>query len=144
MEKERITAEDLLRRYAAGERDFPQIILEYADLSGADFQRINLQGARLSYVNLSGINLRDSTLTAQFSFCNLRDSKIQSCYLESARFSDCDFRGASVTKVNLTYTSFIRVNLQGARLEGFGEEFPLFFDVVREDGEFIPGYTYEP
>ncbi|WP_104902444.1 pentapeptide repeat-containing protein [Nostoc sp. 'Peltigera membranacea cyanobiont' N6] len=141
---EKITAEMFLKRYENGCRDFQSIILEYADLSMADFQRINLQGSQFSYVNLSRINLRDSTLTAQFSFCNFRDSKIESCYLESARFSDCDFRGASVTKVNLTYTSFIRVNLQGARLEGFGEEFPLFFNVVREDGEFIPGYTYEP
>ncbi len=45
MEKERITVEELLRRYAAGDRDFQNIILEYADLSGVEMQNIDLTSA---------------------------------------------------------------------------------------------------
>jgi len=48
MEKERITAEELLRRYAAGERDFQNIILEYADLSGVELQKIDITGAQFN------------------------------------------------------------------------------------------------
>ncbi|MCC5657427.1 pentapeptide repeat-containing protein [Nostoc sp. XA010] len=71
---EKITAEDLLRRYAAGERNFQQIILEYADLSGVELENISLKGARFSYVNLSSIKLWDCDLTAKFTYCNLTDA----------------------------------------------------------------------
>mgnify|MGYP001567721988 CR=1 FL=1 len=57
MEKERITVEELLRRYAASERGFQNIILEYADLSGVELQNIDLTEAQFNYVNLSGLNL---------------------------------------------------------------------------------------
>jgi uncharacterized protein YjbI with pentapeptide repeats len=40
-------AEELLRRYAAGERDF----------SGANLRRIKLQYVSLSGINLSGVDL---------------------------------------------------------------------------------------
>jgi uncharacterized protein YjbI with pentapeptide repeats len=82
MSKERITVEELLKRYAAGERNFQQIILEYADLSGVELRRIDLRGARFSYVNLSSIKLWDYNLKAEFIYCNFRDALIESCDLE--------------------------------------------------------------
>ncbi|MEH2179883.1 pentapeptide repeat-containing protein [Nostoc sp.] len=113
MEKERITAENLLRRYAAGERDFQRILLEYADLSEGELQCIDLRGAQFSYVNLSSINLRHCCLTAEFIYCNFRNALIEHCDLERTRFFDCDLRGATLRYVELTSTAFTRVNLQG-------------------------------
>nr|MDZ8058409.1 pentapeptide repeat-containing protein [Nostoc sp. EkiNYC01] len=143
MEKERITAEDLLRRYAAGERDFQQIILEYANLSGVELQNISLKGARFSYVNLSGIKLRDCILKAQFTYCNFTDAVIEQCDLGWAWFFDCDLRGATSTYANLSSAHFTRVNLQGAKLGGSGEDPCEYWDVIRHDGVFIPGFTLD-
>ena len=144
MEKKRITVEELLRRYAALEQDFQRIILEYADLSGVELQSINLRGARFNYVNLSSINLRSCNLIgAQFYNCNLREVQIISCDLESTWFTDCDLGGANTSRCNLTLTHFIRVNLYSAKIDGFGEEYPWFCDVIREDGKFISGYTID-
>ncbi len=140
---EKITAEDLLRRYAAGCRDFQGILIEYGDLSGVELQNIDLGGARFSYVNLSSIKLWDCDLGAEFSYCNLRDVNIESCRLSYARFFDCDLRGANTRICNFTCTAFTRVNLQGAKLGGFGEDPCKFWDVVRYDGVFIPGFTFD-
>ena len=142
MDKERITREELLRRYAAGERNFQHIILEYADLSGVELQNIDLIGAHFTYVNLSGINLNQCKLrSAQFWYCNFTDAKISSCDLESTRFFDCNLRGANTNECNLTLTHFIRVDLKGATLGGFGEQPCQFWDVIRQDGVVICGFT---
>ncbi|WP_392530822.1 pentapeptide repeat-containing protein [Nostoc sp. C117] len=143
MERERVTVEEFLRRYAAGERDFHRIILEYADLSGAELQGINLHGAQFNYVNLSGIKLRSCILKAQFIYCNFRDALIESCNLEWAWFYDCDLRSANTRVCDLTSTHFIRVNLQGAKLRGFGEDPCKYWDVIRHDGVFVPGFTFD-
>ena len=47
-------AEELLRRYGAGERDFRGIILYRADLGGAELHSVDLSGARLININLEG------------------------------------------------------------------------------------------
>jgi len=143
MEKERITVEELLGRYAAGERDFQNIILEYADLSGVELQNIDLTGAQFNYVNLSNISLnRCKLLSAQLCYCNFRDAKISSCNLESTSFFDCYLRELSTSSCNLTSTRFIRVSLQGAKLDGYCEEPCEFWDVIRPDGVFIPGHNF--
>lgn len=135
-------AQELLRRYAAGCRDFQHVVLEYADLSGAELQSINLRGARFNYVNLSGINLRSCNLIgAEFCYCNFRDAQIASCDLESTSFIDCDLGGANTSRCNISWTHFIRVNLYSAKIDGFGEEYPTFCNVIREDGKFISGST---
>ncbi|MEH2374898.1 pentapeptide repeat-containing protein [Nostoc sp.] len=106
-------------------------------------QNISLSGAGFSYVNLSSIKLRQCDLTAQFNYCNFRDALIESCNLGWAWFYDCDLRGANISVCNLTSTHFIRVNLQGAHLSGFGEDPCNFWDVVRYDGVFVPGFTLD-
>lgn len=145
MEKERITVEELLRRYAAGERGFQNIILEYANLSGVELQNIDLTEAQFNYVNLSGLNLHRCELRgANFLNCNLREAKFFGCHLEYTRFFDCDFRGVNTSRCNLTCTHFIRVNFQGAKIGGFGEDPCRCWDITREDGVFIPGFTFNP
>jgi uncharacterized protein YjbI with pentapeptide repeats len=47
-----MTADELLERYAAGERDF----------SGVNLQRVELQYSQLSGINLSRANLSDSRI----------------------------------------------------------------------------------
>ena len=53
---------DLLRRYAAGERDFRGAHLNWADLRGADLIVADLSHADLSHADLSGADLRGAHL----------------------------------------------------------------------------------
>ena len=62
-----ITVEELLRRYAAGERDFVDICVpDGSDLSGVDLRGANFMGAKLGKAyettNLSGANLSGTNL----------------------------------------------------------------------------------
>ena len=57
-----MTGTELLKRYAAGERDFHGADLRRADLSGADLRRADLRWADLSGADLSGADLRRADL----------------------------------------------------------------------------------
>ena len=52
-----MSPDELLARYRAGEREFPEISLIEANLNGANLKGVNLKGAVLKMVNLSGANL---------------------------------------------------------------------------------------
>ncbi|MEH2072933.1 MAG: pentapeptide repeat-containing protein [Nostoc sp.] len=77
-----MNAKELLRRYAAGERDFSGVDLKGANLSGvsrsfdvdayaepyrqgitSDLSRINLSGADLTQTDLRGVNLEGANLS---------------------------------------------------------------------------------
>src|SRR5437868_3746851 len=51
------SADELLQRYAAGERDFRGANLRHADLGGANLRDANLLGAKLSDTDLRSANL---------------------------------------------------------------------------------------
>ena len=50
----KITREELLARYAAGERDFSKLDLGWIDLSGANLREANFTQAKLGRSNLTG------------------------------------------------------------------------------------------
>ena len=53
--------DELLNRYADGERDFGAINLQSANLTGLELSGVNLKGANLSNANLTymeGVNLQ--------------------------------------------------------------------------------------
>ncbi len=63
-----MTAEELLERYAAGERDFTgvelseTILTDWTDLGAANLSRANLSGANLEAVEMLGVNLENASL----------------------------------------------------------------------------------
>lgn len=87
-----MTRDELLARYAAGERDFGGV-----NLSGADLFRVNLSGANLSGVSLSGANLSGASL----SWANL---------------SGVSLSGANLSGADLFRANLFRANLSGADL----------------------------
>jgi hypothetical protein len=90
-----MTAEELLERYASGERDFSGVDLREARLSRADLSEINLSGADLIGANLTGANLTGARLMeaelleARFDYVNLTGAN-----LRNAKFFDLIHAGA--------------------------------------------------
>lgn len=87
-------AEELIERYAAGERAFGDLDLRGIDLRGACLKNVDLTGTGLSGANLAGADLT------------------------WADFTRADLRGADLTKANLSFVDFNFTNLQDARLIG--------------------------
>ncbi|MBD1924653.1 pentapeptide repeat-containing protein [Microcoleus sp. FACHB-831] len=56
-------AKELLRRYAAGERNFARIKFSSQSLCEADLSGINLSGADLGALDLSRANLSNANLS---------------------------------------------------------------------------------
>jgi uncharacterized protein YjbI with pentapeptide repeats len=123
------SSEELVRRYAAGERYFhrahltkaslPEAILAGADLTEANLAGANLCKARLTGVNLSGANLvhanlrhADLTMTVDLLFSD--------AHVVGARASllGADLSSADLREARLDGVSLVGARLSDARLEG--------------------------
>jgi len=113
-----ITGEELLARYAAGERDFrganlQGIELQYARLNGINFSRTVLYDARLCRIDLSGADL---------SGARLGDAVIEDIDLSEANLSGAVLQGASVRRscmegVNFENAILVEMGMEDSRLD---------------------------
>ncbi|MEB3279629.1 MAG: pentapeptide repeat-containing protein [Lyngbya sp.] len=122
-----VTAEEFLRRYNEGERDFTGINLAGVDLSstgeslGSDvnLSKANLRGANLRYmhlgkINLTGANLRESDLSGAY----LVKTKLDRVNLKNADLSKADLREASFKNAKLNNVNMSEANISDADLSG--------------------------
>src|SRR5919199_227148 len=114
-----MTVEELLKKYAAGERNFAGINLTEANLSGVNLSGANLKGANLSVANLSGANLSKTNLTG----AKLNIARLSGAHLGGANLTDADLNVAYLVRVDLkratlTGAKLIRAELSGADLSG--------------------------
>ncbi|HEY9743939.1 MAG TPA: pentapeptide repeat-containing protein [Coleofasciculaceae cyanobacterium] len=95
-------ADDLLRRYAAGERDFMEADLSWEDLSGANLSQIILGNANLNETNLSKTNLSNANLMgADLRKANLKEAYLSGALLSQANLEEADLRGANISGADL-------------------------------------------
>ena len=125
-----MTAEELLARYKAGERNFAGVDLnprcdnEWIGLSRADLRGINLRGANLYYVNfgksdLSGADCFGAYLGhAGLGCANFQGANLRGAILKYSYWGNTNLSGADLTDANLTGAVLIEANLTGAILEG--------------------------
>src|SRR6476469_4239461 len=119
-----MTVEELLKKYAAGERNFAGINLTEANLSGVNLSGANLKGANLSVANLSGANLSKTNLTG----AKLNIARLSGAHLGGADLTDADLNVAYLVRVDLKKAiligakliraELIRAELSGANLSG--------------------------
>lgn len=96
----KMTADELLQRYAAGQRDFQGVnlsgeILSWADLTGANLSEANLSGVILNWSNLSHVKLRGANLSdCDLNWTNLEQADLQGANLRGAEVSAANLKGA--------------------------------------------------
>ena len=119
-----MTVEELLKKYAVGERNFAGINLTEANLSGVNLSGANLKGANLSVANLSGANLSKTNLTgaklniARLSGAHLGGANLTDADLNVAYLVRVDLKKAILTGAKLIRAELIRAELSGANLSG--------------------------
>ena len=115
-------AEELVRQYKAGRRDFSEANLSGANLSWANLRGANLYGANLSKASLYGANLRGADLReadlseANLSEADLRWANLIRANLRGANLSDASLYGANLRRANLSGTYLRRADLSDANL----------------------------
>lgn len=117
-------AEELLKKYAAGERDFTAILLCEANLSRVNLAGANFSEAILSLTNLSGTNLSDANMrkaklnVARLSGANLTRANLTGAILNVANLIRADLNGTELSEATLIRAELIRADMSGANLSG--------------------------
>ncbi len=118
-EMQAISAEELLTRYAAGERDFPEVDLRDANLTGADLRGINLSNAWLQGTDFSGADLSGAILEwADLEGVEMIGTNLSGANLKNACLSPASFEGANFSAADLTNVTLYASNLENALLIG--------------------------
>ncbi|MEG3938092.1 pentapeptide repeat-containing protein [Microcoleus sp. S36b_A3] len=107
-----ISAEEFLKRYKEGERDFTGINLSGVDLSGKILHSVNLSNANLSGAELSETNLYGSNL----SEANLSHANLHTANLTGVNLGKTKFTNANLSEVNLHCANLSEANLSGVNL----------------------------
>jgi len=107
----------------------PDIIPDLSEtvLAEYDFDNVNLSQANLRGVILSGLHSSDwdyydyyhentSSVDANFRASNLRNAKLNACYLSRSNFSNADLQGAELCRANLEEAQFCNANLSQTNL----------------------------
>lgn len=132
-----IDIEELLQRYAAGERDFSEINIEGSDeLYRANLSGINLSNSSVGEIfmegsNLSGANLRGT----QLGQTCLRNTNLQGTDLAGADLSHANLDGADLTGAQLIRACLRNVTMRGANLTDAdltGSEIELIRDMFED------------
>ncbi|HIK13038.1 MAG TPA: pentapeptide repeat-containing protein [Oscillatoriaceae cyanobacterium M33_DOE_052] len=122
-------AEEIIRKYATGERNFAGVALPEINLSRANLTGINFTDAILSIANLSGCNLSDANLSgaklnvARLSGANLNKAKLNGAILNvanlvRANMSEAELMQAALIRAELIRADLSRANLKEANLNG--------------------------
>lgn len=117
-----LRAEEVLRLYRAGERDFRALMLDgvrldLAVLEGADFSRSSLIAASLRAADLSGAHFGEAILRgADLGKAQLARASLRRADLRRARFDEADLEGADLTASRADFAMFRRSNLSYARM----------------------------
>jgi hypothetical protein len=116
----KMTGNELVQRYEAGERCFRGIDVTGADLCGANLHRADLTEANLSEAGLKGVNLTGAYLdVANLRRADLRGAKLCGAYLVGADLSEADLRRTDLSGADLSLAKVIRKQLAKAKsLEG--------------------------
>ncbi|MBW4687486.1 MAG: pentapeptide repeat-containing protein [Komarekiella atlantica HA4396-MV6] len=116
---DRLTNDELLRRYAMGERNFVNANLRCAVLASMNLSKINLSYAKLSSANLSQVNLTQADLTAaDLNLANLSRADLSKASLVRANLTKADLQLANLKGANLSMANLSEVNLTDADLRG--------------------------
>ena len=115
-----VKAQELIRQYQGGERDFVLISLRRCELSGTDLYGINLSGSELRGCDLSQANLIGARLRrADLSWANLSGADLSGADLGSADLRAADLREAKLSHANLEHAKVTQEQLaEAATLEG--------------------------
>ena len=113
----KIPLDELLKQYAAGERDFRGVILSEQILIDVDLSRANLSEATLYKTVLEGANLTRTNLSrADLTRADLRGADLSGANLVKANLREANLRGADLSGADLRGADLTGADLGGAIL----------------------------
>ena len=118
----RLTTDELLRRYAIGDKNFANANLRCALLCEQNLSQCNLTYVKLNFADLSGANLSGADLTAadlsdaNLSGANLSQTSMYRTNLTRVNLSEVNLKGANLSKASLRDACLHQADLTGTNL----------------------------
>ncbi|MBI4170244.1 MAG: pentapeptide repeat-containing protein [Candidatus Aenigmarchaeota archaeon] len=130
---------EFLECLAQGQREFSDIRLQYADLSGRHFVGLTFRNCKFYFVILRHCNFKDVVFEGcEFFFTSFGDSKFESaefrrCQLDYSGFGDAIVENSRMVDTRLSWHNFIDAKIGGLELMNCTE-----FMVLRNISELTP------
>lgn len=113
----RIDREQLLDRYAAGERNFRAILLKEVDLTGVNLRGIDFYQATIENTIFADADLREANLGEVYTVgLDLHGANLSSASLFEATLNNADLSNANLSNAQLAFADLNGANLSGANL----------------------------
>jgi serine/threonine protein kinase, bacterial len=110
----KISAEEIVRAYEAGRKDFGLKDLSMQDLQNTNLSESKFHESKLVRVNFQGSNLSRSNFTS----CDVRQSLFRNADLTKCLFNSSNLEGTDLRGTNLSGANFKNTKLKGANLCG--------------------------
>lgn len=109
--------DDVIKRYAAGERDFRGLDFGNLDLHSINLSGVNLSNADMQYVNLCGAILKEANfLRTDLYGAKLNGANLYKADLHHARLDCASFYRANLSETDLRETTLHEAILHGTNL----------------------------
>lgn len=118
---------DFLERIVQGQKEFKNILLEYADLSGQTFTNLHVSGSKILFTSLRNCTFDRVTFDqcelffAACGFSQLRSTTFTNCTLEYSGFTGATFEDTTIRDSRVSFLSLIDTNIGGLRLVNCAE-----------------------
>ena len=112
-----LTSEEVLSKYARGDKNFSQANLSEVNLAEENLELSSFSQSKLIGINFQGANLcRTNFYNANLAQANLREANLRHAELYKANLKNADLRGASLRNANLISANLKDANFCGADL----------------------------
>ena len=113
----KISAQEIIKSYASGRKDFGLKDLGMQDLQKADLSDSKFHGSKLVRTNFQGADLSQSNFTdSDMRQAMLRNADLTRAFFNNVNLEGVDLRGANLSYANFKNTRLKSVNLCGANL----------------------------
>lgn len=110
----KISAEEVLKAYSSGRKDFGLKDMSMQDLQKADLSESKFHSSKLVRTNLQGADLS----RANFTKSDVRQAMLRNADLNKSFFKSSNLEGVDLRGANLSYANFKNTKLKGANLCG--------------------------
>ena len=110
----KISAEEVLKAYSSGRKDFGLKDMTMQDLQKADLSESKFHDSKLIRVNFQGADLNKTSFTS----CDMRQAMLRNADLNRALFNTANLEDVDLRGANLSYVNFKDTKLKGANLCG--------------------------
>ncbi len=110
----KISADEILKSYASGRKDFGMKDMSMQDLQKAELSESKFHNSKLVRTNLQNAHLSKNN----FFNCDMRQAMLRNADLNKSIFKSCNMEGIDLRGANLRDCNFRNVKLKGANFCG--------------------------